>query len=125
MHRKNKILFSVIVFGLLFSLGLFNYYDSSIWAKNALFGDYFKVYYIIKILIKTALPILAIFLCHRIESKDQGNQLLLPLTLGGIMILLIASIFFLKIPYTYYWLEGYTIIIAFCLINIYKKISVK
>lgn len=121
MDKKKKILYSVMVFGLLFSLGLFNYYDSSIWAKNALFGDYFKVYFIIKMIIQSVFPILAIFICYQLESHDQGNQRLFPLILSAIMIFLIVSIFFLRSPYTYYWLEGYVIITAFCLINIYKK----
>lgn len=121
MDKKKRILYFIIAFGLLFCLGLFNYYDNSMLAKITLFSKYFRIYYIVRVLIQFVLPILAIVICYHIESHDQGGGLLFPILLSGIMILLVVSIFFLKIPYTYYWLEGYVIITAFCLINIYKK----
>ncbi|WP_041138315.1 hypothetical protein [Beduini massiliensis] len=121
MDKKKKILYSIIAFGLLFCLGLFNYYDHSKLAKTTLFSEYFQIYYMVKVFIQFVFPILAIVICHKIESNDRGSNLLFPLMLSGMMIILVVSIFFLKIAYTYYWLDGYVIITSFCLINIYKK----
>lgn len=120
-NKTNTYLLYAVAFLLLFSLGLFKYYDQQHLSKMFLYHQNYSLFYVCKIVVPYILSISSIFICNKIEREDHSSQLIFPMSLIGIMIVMVSLSFMSNFLWLNYWSISYSIITAFCLINIHKK----